>query len=37
MKPYSLFNSDGQFLIEQFIAVVGWKINPVEAAGQRSA
>ena len=36
MKPYSLFNSNGEFLVEQLVTVVGWEINPIETEGQKS-
>ena len=34
MKPYSLLHSNGQFLIEQLVAAVGWQVNAVETGGQ---
>ena len=35
MEPYSLFHSNGQFLIEQLVALVGRQVNAVEA-GERT-
>ena len=32
MKPYGLFHSNSQLLVQQLVAVIGWQVNTVETA-----
>ena len=37
MKPYSLLHGNGQFGIEQLVAVIGRQVNTVEAGVRQCA